>query len=190
MDKTQLIFKVLSKEATAEEVNELEVWINSDRTNKIDYEDLKLLWEGTQSGREDNSEDQKYGGFQSIRLAIKQRQRKRKMIYVLCVVIFLVILIFVVNLFVLERKKANYSNVSIKFEHSTLSRVASTFKERYRIQLHIPPHLQTCEFTGMVYQQSPKDALIYIAAGLNLEYSIIDEHNFSLNGRACKQKPI
>lgn len=184
MEKTQLIFKVLSKEATAQEVNELEAWINLDPINKYDYEDLKILW-GGQAGIINSPGVLNDDGFQRIKLAIRKNQKKKKIAYIVSIGFLLVIFLFIIHFFIKHYQEKSNSEVAIGFEYVALSRIASTFKEKYHVLLDIPAHLQSCEFTGVVYNDSPKDALKFITESLNLEFSIINSQSFKVWGQGC-----
>lgn len=48
MDKTQLIYRVLSSSASDDEVRKLEQWIALNDENRLHYEELKILWGASQ----------------------------------------------------------------------------------------------------------------------------------------------
>jgi ferric-dicitrate binding protein FerR (iron transport regulator) len=68
MDKSLLIHKVLSGDATEAEKAELNDWISSDPNNAEEYEDLKLLYEGSVNIEEKINErdDQYYSNRKAI----------------------------------------------------------------------------------------------------------------------------
>lgn len=184
MEKTELIFKVLSKEATAQEVNELETWINLDPINKSDYEDLKILWEG-HAAKINSADSPTDDGFQRIRLAIRQKEKKKKIAYIIGVGLLLVIFFTIIRFFVSREQERNNREVVVRFEHVTLASIASKFNEKYRVLLDVPVQLQACEFTGVLYNDSPEDALKFITESLNLEFSVINQHSYKIRGNGC-----
>src|SRR5258706_6205175 len=76
MDKSVIIFKVLSGHASELEKNELNIWITQSDANREEFNNLKLLWES--SGEAERKDDHFYDGLYKIQAKIRQRQRRKR----------------------------------------------------------------------------------------------------------------
>lgn len=99
MDPVNLIFKVLSNEATPEEVMTLEKWVQADRSNRNDYEDLKLLWQSAEMAKKAKQEGRKDEGFPKLMASIKRRQQRKRIVYKLLTLLLFLITGLVIFLF-------------------------------------------------------------------------------------------
>lgn len=93
MNTTQLIYRVLSGEASEEEKLRLEQWKTLNDANRLEYEDIKILWECSRdTGGADFSEEGYRQGWQQIKqkmVAIQQKRKRIRVIIVIAIIVFL-----------------------------------------------------------------------------------------------------
>lgn len=95
MAPIQLAYKVLSGNATVEEINTLRQWIALSEENRIEFEDIKLLWTG--NGPENADPDPEMDeGVQMLKQQMRRWRHRRKKIqlakYVLITLVALLLI--------------------------------------------------------------------------------------------------
>jgi ferric-dicitrate binding protein FerR (iron transport regulator) len=92
MNSTQLIYRVLSGNASEEEKLRLEQWKALNDANRLEYEDIKMLWECSRgTGVVDFLEEGYREGWQQIKqrmLAIQQRSKRIRLMIVVVIFVF------------------------------------------------------------------------------------------------------
>jgi transmembrane sensor len=92
MNTTQLIYRVLSGDASPEEKLQLEQWRALSDANRIEYEDIKTLWECSRDTETKDLSDEEFKrGWKQIKqrmLAIQQRRRRVRVIIVILILVF------------------------------------------------------------------------------------------------------
>lgn len=98
MNTTQLIYRVLSGEASEEEKLRLEQWKALNDSNKLEYDDIKMLWECSRdTGGADFSEEGYRESWQQIKQKMFAIQQKRKKIRVIIVIAVIVLMLGVIG---------------------------------------------------------------------------------------------
>jgi len=106
MNTTQLIYRVLSGDASEEEKLRLEQWRALSDANRIEYEDIKMLWECSRdTGGVDFSEEGHRQGWQRIKQRMVAIQRKRKRMRIIIVVAIIVLALGVIGWLAYSRGK-------------------------------------------------------------------------------------
>jgi hypothetical protein len=185
MEKSELIFKVLSSEASSEEVKELDDWISLNASNKNEYEDLKLLWEGSREVNVINRDDTYRDGFQKIRSIISKRKRKKKWLTAGIVILVAMAIMAIPYYLISSNRWQVNKNTSIKFNQVPLLEVIAVLEKEYSIEIIAPTKILDCEFTGSFYNDSAKDVVRSIAESMSMEYNRVDDNTFKLNGSGC-----
>lgn len=95
MNQVRLIYKVLSGDASPDEVALLEHWMAMSTDNKAAFEDIRILWENSIKEGADRSETDGTG-FLRIRRLIQLKERRRKMLRAFYyILLFVILLIFI-----------------------------------------------------------------------------------------------
>lgn len=184
MEKTLLIFKVLSGDATPDERAELDQWIAQSEANRTEYEDIKLLWDN--SSVVSHTEDEHFfNGFARIKSKFRQkraiRRRKRLMIWTSVIVATVLVTI---ALFITTDPA---SNVLVRFDDAPLAEVITVLETEFHIDIETDSgEILACKFTGTFYKKDNEQALIRsLSHSLNLQYEIMNHHAYRLMGSGC-----
>lgn len=184
MDKTSLIFKVLSGEATPDERAELEQWIAQSEANKSEYEDLKLLW-GTSDVASNIEDENFYDGFVKIKSKFKQRRAvlRRKRLFMWTSVMIATVLI-TIALFVTTDPA---SDALVRFDDAPLAEVITVLENEFHIDIETDSReILVCRFTGTFYKKNNEQAFIRsLSNALNLQYELKSHHTYRLKGSGC-----
>lgn len=180
MSKSELIFKVLSNQATGQEIVELESWINESDDNREEYEDIKLLWDNSPENDTYEKDHSFYDGLKDIKQTIQRRRRQRQARTVFLIIAFILILYLALSYMPSTRQP-----LSIRLVDVPLSDLPLIFRERYNVKVSIPDNLVECQFSGVLYQESAVDALRIISESLDLTYSKIEKDSFVMVGKGC-----
>jgi hypothetical protein len=184
MEKSELIFKVLSNEASKEEVMALKDWILLNDANKNEYEDLKLLWEGSQTTNNNERDYIYYSGLQRIKAAIKKKESKSNLIFNLSMILMVISVLSIIY-FLLYSNSKKENKVLLKFNRAPMFQIISDLEMKYNIKIVMPKNLSNCVFTGSLYNDSAEDAILYLAESMNFEYRVVGERVFKLKGAGC-----
>lgn len=183
MNRSELIFRVLSNQATSQEVKELDAWVNQSKDNREEYEDIKLLWDNSQENEDNDKDDSFYDGLNGIKQTIQGRKRQRQA----RVILLIFALIFVLYL-ALSNVPWSREPISLQLVDVPLSDLPIIFRERYKVDVTVPDNLLACQFSGILYHESAVDALRIIAESLDLTYLKIDKDSFVMVGNGCFEK--
>lgn len=182
MDRVSLIYKVLSGEASLDEKQELDEWVTKSESNKVEFEDIKLLWENSPLPS-DTEQDET--GFDDIRQRIQQQSRRKKQIrHILyaCIVVTLAVL-----LFLLLRQTWLRNPDGIIFSDTGMKEVIEMLENKYHIQIEVNnPQLFKCHFTATLYKiQDKQTALRSIEHSLDVTFISQSKRKYSLVGNGC-----
>jgi ferric-dicitrate binding protein FerR (iron transport regulator) len=93
MKRTQMIYRILAGEASEEEKIIIEEWKGLSEANRIEYDDVKTLWECSRdTGGSDFSEEGYRKGWEQIKQRMhvyRQRRKRMRMIIVIVILVFL-----------------------------------------------------------------------------------------------------
>ena len=180
MDHLALIYKVLSRKATAQEKAGLESWILESAENRQEFEDIRLLWESSSSLH--LSDD---SAFEAIKLRVKgQIKRKRRIGTVLST--FLLILFTSLLGFVL--KKTWFAPIEqISFDKTEMSEVIKVLEKRYRVEIQVNnPRILRCRYTAILSNVDDEHlVLTSIEHALNVKFIDHGKNKYNLVGGGC-----
>ena len=206
MDKPTLIYKVLSGSASDAESSELRAWIASDPDNAEEFEDIKLLYEGSLDIEEKIGERDShfYEGLQKIQDRIKALKDERAGPYKRAGIVVSISAVTIV-LFMcfyywrepLARRTDTMGNTipssivlhdNLAFDEATLESIFSMLEKRYRVKFNVASEeLLSCRFTGTFYRGIEIDEVIRVLAeseGFN--YTPEDAASYALYGSGCR----
>lgn len=182
MDTTELIYKVLSEEATETERQELLNWIAQDPGNREEYEDIKLLW--TYSSNEHRDDAYLAEGWLKVKSSYRKRARKRKRKKLLsCLAIFVVLAI---SMFLLWRLQESPKPVTFKDE--SLASVIEFIETEYDVDIDVQsPNILSCTVTATFHRvQTAAEIIASVADALNIDYKVLQNDQFLLVGETCQ----
>lgn len=184
MDKTSLIFKVLSEEASQDEKTELENWIAQHQNNKAEFIDLKLLWDSANSDSANTSEDF-YVGLIKIQSRIKKSlsaRRRNKAIMWICVIG--IAIMATTYLFV----TSSSSSGLLRFDKAPLTEVIHTLDREFHINVIIgSDKILKCKFTGtFINKKNDLDLVRSLSEAMDLKYEVLKGNVYRLTGSGCE----
>lgn len=207
MDKPTLIYKVLSGGANDAERAELKAWIARDPNNAEEFEDIKLLYEGSLNIEEKISERDAhfYEGLRKIQDRIKVlkaesvagRSYKRAAIVAS---ISAVIAVLSICLFKWSEPPARQAHEvahtiplavrvqdNLAFDNATLGSIFEMLQERYELEFKVvSEELLSCSFTGTFYRGLAVDELIRVLAeSEQFSFRVIHPATYELQGKGC-----
>lgn len=188
MDKTSLIYKVLSAEANESEKKELENWLSQSEENKIEFNDLKLLWEASKDPDQSITKNQLQDGFIKIKALMEAKLKKRqqnKRIWILITVLILGLLVFI---FIFFRKEQNHDSFKrLKFSNTSLEQVIKILESEYEIDIELEnKKVSACTFTGVIYRtKNVDDVLRTLDEALSINHRAVREGHYLLTGSGC-----
>lgn len=184
MDRTSLILRVLSGEATETEKTALNTWIELSKANREEYLDIKLLWENGWATTEipEGPDDPFYDGLRRIRekmTIISKRQRRKRLSFIATAgVMVAVVILFLV--------RGGEESKLLKFEDATLEYVVSILERRYELTIAVKDErVLKCRFSGTFYGSTGREAVRSVAENLSLQYETISQDEFRITGKGC-----
>lgn len=182
MDKSVMIFKVLSWQASELEKVDLDSWISQSDANREEFDDLKLLWE---SSREEQIKDNHfYDSLNKIQAKIRQRQRRKRTRFMVWTGLVAMGLTGFLLYFV---SPLPLSSDNLRFNNTPLRLVVDALESKYHIQIEAEnKEILACQFTGSFYRvDNPQDAIRSVCSALNLRYEVMSEEKYRLTGFGC-----
>lgn len=185
MDKTSLIYKVLSNAASETERKELDEWLSQSEENKIEFNDVKLLWETSKDSDQSFSKN----GLSKIKAVMQSKLRRREQStrnWVLIALLVIAVLVF--TYFFFFHKTQNQDSVGrLKFDNASLKQVIRTLEDQYDVRIEFEnSKISACTFTGIFYQTSGVDEVLQtIGESLNLRYRLTREGEYLVTGSGC-----
>ncbi len=210
MDKTWLIHKVLSGQASELEKVELSEWIASDPANKEDFEDIKFVMDSAKNVDERTDRNNPfYDGLRKIEGAIevlKRKDKKIKLYKTLSLISLGLIFSFGIAAYIFDWHP--YSKIQItttinndgnnvqnkillenlKFDDDTLGRIIAILEKEYGMVVKVSTvELLSCRFTGTFYRGISIDDIVHtLSESIGFEYAALSEHNYEIRGKGCK----
>jgi ferric-dicitrate binding protein FerR (iron transport regulator) len=189
MDRTALIFKVLSGEATTHEQNDVTEWKSASIANRGEFNALKILWQYSNANKRFTEEDSFYDGLHAIKKEIDSRKTGTQRLRAVLITTIMATILSAVVYFSNESSYGqHHANAEfLTFNQSGIGEVIMQLEKEYRITIDIPLLLTHCKFTGSFYNHAPEDAIRLIALSLDGHYRKVDNHNYIVYGRSCKE---
>jgi len=182
MDRTALIYKVLSGTAGEAEKAELEKWISESDENRTEYGDIRLLW--GHSNEADSDRSHFYDGLFQIktRMHRKRHHRKRKKMVMASSILMAG---FVIAFWLLYSGSGRESNRYHKFENASLADIITALEKDYDIRIEVEQRkILTCRFTGTFYNDPVEDIIQAVSGSLDLAFDRRDGE-YKLTGSGC-----
>ena len=209
MDKTWLIHKFLSGQASELEKVELSEWIATDPANKEDFEDIKFVMDSAKNVDERiDRNDPFYDGLRKIESMIevlKRKDRKIKLYKILSFILAGIIFSIAIATYVFDwhpyskiqvittvKSDANNEQTiilyNLKFDNDTLGGIIDTLEDKYGLVFKVSSEeLLSCRFTGTFYRGISIDDIIRtLSQSIGFEYTTLNAQKYELHGKGCK----
>jgi ferric-dicitrate binding protein FerR (iron transport regulator) len=185
MNKIFLIDRVLSGNASETERMELEEWISQSEANKIEYQDIKLLWENSREENMADHDDHFYDGLRNIKASIQQKHKSHSRTAPLIITIVTITSFAVAYVFF--NNQTNQESQIIRFDNAPLESVIPVLEERYNIHIVVNnKEILACRFTGTFFQaDSVHDVIRSLSSSMALTYEFFDNQEYILTGKGC-----
>lgn len=185
MENALLIFKVLSGNATAVEELQLKKWITESNDNRLEFEDVKLLFDNMRVvPRTDtlaiNSQ------FDRMKSLVYKRQRRKRSIRLAGLLIATLSGVILAGL--LFRYAGSSSETgAVAFHHASLRKVIRFVEKRYGVDIEISdPELARCLVTATFFRATnEKEILSSLENSLEVRFNRVGETRYILTGSAC-----
>ena len=192
MDKVHLIYKVLAGKASETERIELDNWLAKNKDNKIEFDDIKLLFENERSDSVVEQNDHFNDGLLKIKdLMLKKtsKQKHNMALFTIAVITILVCGGVFIYFFVTQPDSMN-SSYYLKFDNASLKVIIDDLEKKYRVKIEVEEkEIMSCRFTGSFYRtESAKDIVESLAAALNLQVESLNNQQYRILGMGCLKK--
>lgn len=186
MNKPLLIDKVLSGEASPDEQQELQEWINSDSNNKKEFDDLKKFRQSFADNSAEVDDEPFYHGLQTFSESIRKiKVRKRRIRSVKRMLISILIAVSAVATIAYSVKWPPFHRVihydlqldgEVTYTNTSYDSIFSALEQKYKITIQRnSSDKATSRFTGNFSKGYKVDQLIKVlttAAGFELSTSV------------------
>lgn len=189
MDRTLLIYKILSGEASEAESRQLKEWIAESDANLSEFLDVKLVWEhgGLAESPPADPDDAFYDGLKKIREKLRIMRAKRRLNRAMALTGFSVsalLIVFTALIYISSNRAPRY----IRFDDATMRQVIKTIEDQYPVSIEVErTAIFDCRFTGTFYRQATGDILASISKKLDLRYQVVGQNRFRIIGKGCDQ---
>jgi len=182
MDRTTIIFRVLSGTASDSENLAIAKWLDASDENQSEFRDLKLLWTNLQYTKTEK-DDSFYNGLRKIKEQVYTRARKRKAAQLLVSIFFIFSLVAVFAIYF----SLSPPSTHLAFDKVRLQDVITTVEDKYRIKVEAREvSALSCLFTGSFNNVDGADEIIRsIGLALNLKYEVIEKDRYRFSGNGC-----
>lgn len=186
MNKTPLIYRVLSGKASELEKKELEEWIAQSEDNRIEFDDLKLLLENSPEQDQLPPKSQFYDGLTKIKALMQLKLRKRERNKRAVVLIIFIAVIIAVLFFSLYRKNSD-ANEYVRYDNVSLRQVLHMLEKKYDVQIELEKkEIANCKFTGAFYRaENVSNMLQILDEALSLKHKSLGRQKYLLTGSGC-----
>lgn len=188
MDRSSLIYKVLSNEATETQRKELDEWLSQSEENKIEFNDIKLLWETSGNSDQSFPKNQLKEGLSKIKALMQSKLRRREQNTRTWVLIVLAIVSVLVFTYLLFQKSQDRDSIGrLKFDNVSLEQVINTLEDQYDVHIEFEnKKVSACTFTGIFYQTKNVDEVLQtLDEALNLSHKLTGEGEYLVTGTGC-----
>src|SRR5579859_5878581 len=129
MDRTPLIYKVLSATADETEKRDLKNWLAQSQGNEIEFHNIKLLWEALHDSDKPRPKASSRYGLIKIKVLRQMRMRRRRQNKrALAWAILLIGILTLVGLFLLRSRNDEGRRILV-FNNSSLEQVIKTLEK-------------------------------------------------------------
>jgi ferric-dicitrate binding protein FerR (iron transport regulator) len=191
MHTTSLIYKVLSGEADESEKKELDVWLAQSEENKIEFNDIELLWRGSTDADRSLSEKPFRKGLTKIKALMQSRLKQREREKRTRVILLLLSGALIALLFFLFPSRHQEPAGPLTFTHATLEQVIETLEHDYPVRIELEdPRIKACTFTGIFYHVKNVDEILHVLdESLHLSHYPLGEGRYLIRGSGCAGIP-
>ena len=192
MDITTIIYRTLAGSANDKEKKKIEEWMSHSADNRIEFEDIQLLFENENAARNTSTSDETfYKGFKKIQGRIKGKLRKRKLNNTFKLAALIIAAVLVGTHFLLPKSNED-ENSYLRYENISLTTVIRNLEKEYDISIHVEKNeALACHFTGLFHRNYSADEIVTsLASALDLKLEILNTRNYKLSGSGCDKKPI
>lgn len=186
MEKLTLIRKVLSGQADAAELKELELWIAQSDENKTEFEDIRLLFENESTPEIDGTDDFDTG-FERISSTILQRKRARERRRYAVLTAMAIVVVFTGFLFVKELGYEGKVREGMTFDDAPVEEVIRQLEKRYSLRVDVVNRdLLNCRLSATFYKvDSKEEVLRTVEHALGVRFIALAENRYKLEGDGC-----
>lgn len=187
MDRVNLIYKVLSGEASAIEQNELNDWIGQAPENKAEFEDIKLLWASSKETETENAgpfDD----GFDKIKARMRARVKKKAWVRSLIRTAGIIVLGLITFFFFYDSSPG--LTEGLQFNDVTLEQAIAVIADKYNIHIEVEDReLLKCHLTLVLYKvKTERDVVGSLAHSLNVDARPLSHKRYKLTGSGCQEQ--
>ena len=188
MNKTPIIYRVLSGTASEPEKKELDEWLALSEGNRLEFDDIKLLWENSSPQDQSIPKSQFYDGLIKIKALMQHKLKKRERNKRTVALIILIVLILTLLLFFLFRKNTE-TNEYIKYDKVSLSFVLQALEKKYDVSIELEKRdIANCKFTGAFYMANNVNSILQaLDEALSLKHESVGPRKYRLTGTGCPQ---
>ncbi|HEV8512749.1 MAG TPA: FecR domain-containing protein, partial [Cyclobacteriaceae bacterium] len=160
MNKTSLIYKVLSAQADESEKKELEEWMAQSQENKIEYSNLQLLWEALTHPDPSLPKTQLDEGLSKIRGLMQLKKLKKQNKRFWAIMLLLIVTLLLVFIFLLHLR-SHSRNGHLVFKNISLEQIVKTLEKEYCVRIELEnKKISSCPFTGVFYQTKDIEGIL------------------------------
>jgi ferric-dicitrate binding protein FerR (iron transport regulator) len=172
MSRSDIIYRVISGNATEEEREEVARWIAFSKANREEYEDLKLFYRFSKKNGPVRRADVHFEErFEQIRRRATMRlKRKARIRHARFLVGALVCVTFAA--FLWGQVIMGIRPMSLQFQDQELRQVLTVVEREYGIEVHIDEAaLESCRFTGTFHRvHEPEILVLAISDAINAHF--------------------
>lgn len=187
MDRVSRIYKVLSGEASAAELNEVTEWIRQSPENKAEFEDIKLLWASSDAvGTKDTQSFDE--GLVRIKARMRSKIRRRNWVRSGVQTALIILCGLCVFLLFHDSGPGLRDVEGLRFDAVSLEEAIRVIEDEYDIEIRVEGTvLLSCRLTLILYKTtSDEEVVSLVARSLNAEVVLLAPKTYRLTGRACE----
>lgn len=197
----ELIHKVLTRQATFQEQEQLNNWIRSDRLHEIEYNEMKMLYEEGAEKYEGDHDARDMAVLDRLRAKVNTHSRQRKTSKQLITVGIGVVISTALLLFAFHGAPGKFFNSdrandsvsvllkkTLVFEDATLRQVIDRIKMDYELTIIVADNsILSCRVTGTFSRGVPLEHVVrMLAVSGNISMRKVDTYTLEVSGQGCR----
>jgi hypothetical protein len=202
MDKSLLMYKILSGNATELEINEFTSRISNEPGYAEEFEELRLVYESSLNIEEKivERDDRFYDGLRKIQdriKALKIAKKRTKRFKIAGISVAIAATFFMTFLYVLGSNSpfrltipitpGIVLNENLDFEEASLESIIDLLENKYHLVIKVSSNeLLPCKFTGMFQKGLTIESVIRtLAQAEDFKCKMIDQETYEFQGTGC-----
>ena len=189
MNRTPLIYKVLSNAASESEKKAMEDWLEESEENKTEFDNVKLLWETSNNPDSSFPKIQMVEGLTKIKALMQPKfmRRERSWRNLVWTALLLIGVLMFTDAY-LKNVKNKDSRVRLKFNNVSVEEVVKTLEDEYDVRIELDnKKIGACRFTGVFYQAENVDEILQILdQALSFRHQRKQKSEYLVTGTGCQ----